>query len=851
MNTEKMKTKITAITLTLILTLSAIIILAPAASAQYEDLRVDPYVFVNAIPNPQEVNRNTLLHVGSVWPCPNRGDTWVGLSITITAPDNSVQVISDITTDSTGSTGRVFTPTQIGTYQIQSHFPEQVVGPFFTGGFQAPPPPGSTLIQGNSEIVYLVVQEDPVAKFDEQPLPSEYWTNPVDAQLWSWRNIAGNWLGDQVSMDPAPPATTLYAEYNDNAPNTGHVLWTNQLTIGGLAGGPLSEPWGFEQSDAYEQKWTGSVIIGGILFFNKFEATGSTGDLYSPVVAVDLHTGEELWSMELQDPNGRARELNFGQTFFWDSYNYHGVHDYLWANGGGYWNAFDPITGRWVYSMQGVPGGTRVYGPKGEIYIYQVDLNDGWMALWNSSRVVSNHGSWRPHGNVYDAEDTADGYEWNVTIPTGLRGTVNQVREGIILGTDCDKYRWNFDNISMWALSIKPGQEGTLLYNREWTTPEDVGHYDVQDASVEDDVFCISMAEERIHWGFRLSTGTEIWGPTSPSQHFTDNWGYSSSNSWDNIYDGKYFSGNYGGQVWCRDVQTGVNLWIHNVTDYWNENLHNSGLWRFRPAFFADGKLYIENTEHNPYDPAHRQAPLVAIDIETGLEVFRIPYRASEWGSTAIIGDSILVTFNTYDERIYAIGKGPSSTNINAPNVGATAGELVMITGRVMDESPGLKTAAMQARFPNGVAAVADEYMTDWMQYVYNHFAQPLVMGVPVKIEVINPNGEYIWFGTATSDAYGNFGYSFQPTMAGDWTLIATFEGSESYYGSTSTAYMAVNPNPSNPQPAPVGVNTGAPMPAPLLSPEPAATINIYLIAAAIAAVAVIVAATIFLRKRK
>jgi outer membrane protein assembly factor BamB len=582
---------------------------------------------------------------------------------------------------------------------------------------------------------------------------------------------------------PWPQSGTIFGDFNEDAPNTAHILWAKPMTMGGLAGGPLTEPWGFEESDAYEPKWTGTVVLGGVLFYNQFESTGSETGLERAVVAVDLHTGEELWKRPLIDPDGNHRRLDFGQLFFWDSYNYHGAFPYLWTAGGGYWNAYDAYTGRWEYSMQGVPGGTRLYGPKGEIFIYTFDLNDGWMTFWNSSRVVSNQGSWRPHGQVYDAEETMEGIEWNVTIPTDLPGTVDEIRGNIALGTNFDKYSRSEESLSMWAISLEPGHEGALLYNRTWATPIPYGHYDVQDASAEDDVFAVSCAQLRQHWGFRLSTGMEIWGPTE-EQHYTDKWGYTSSNSWDLIHYGKYFTGNYGGILRCFDVQTGEKLWDFEVTDYYSENLHNNA-WRFRPAFFADGKIYIENTEHNPFNPQHRQAPIVAIDVETGEEVFRLPYRSSEWSSTTLIADSIMACFNTYDLRVYGIGKGPSAVTIEAPLQASEWGQEIMLRGTVTDISPGTQTAAMKMRFPNGVPAVADEHMTDWMQHVYNQFGMPMASGVPVKLEVVvDPNGNWYDIGTAYTDASGFYNIAWEPPVPGPYLILASFEGSESYYPS-------------------------------------------------------------------
>jgi hypothetical protein len=775
----------------------------PTAIAQEEGPDVPAYPYINAIPNPVGVGQQVTLHVGTVWPVGTSVDWgWEGLSVTIEGPDGT-ETITGIRTDSTGGTGISWTPQTAGTYMMQTHFPNQQA-PEQTGFFQSGPPSFANMLAGDSPVLEVVVQEEPVPVYPGHSLPTEYWTRPIDAQIWEWAPIAGHWLGDQVSMDASPPAQTLYKDYNDDAPETAHVLWTKPITMGGLAGG---QAWnqGFEQSDAYEPKWTGSVIIGGVLYYNEFETTGSETGLERNVIAVDLHTGEELWKKPLIDLEGNNRNLDFGQVFYWDSYNYHGVFPYLWTEGGGAWNAYDAYTGRWEYTMTDVPSGTRVYGSKGEIYVISVDTTNGVMSQWNSSRQVSLRGSWRPHGQVINA--STGGFDWEVPIPTDLVGSVDKIREGIVLGTNCDKYTRTTDSISMWALSLEPGNEGDLLYNKEWAVPY-LGHYDVQDADTESDVFTISGAETCQHWGFRLSTGSLLWGP-SEMQHYTDNWGYSSSNSWDNIAYGKYISGNYGGIVYCRDAETGDLLWTYVLEDEFNENVQQTK-WRFRPAFFADGKVYLENTEHNPYDPMHRGCPFVCLDMETGERVFDIPYRGSEWSSTPIIGDSIIAMFNVYDLRIYAMGKGPSATSISIPMNVIAEGDSVMVSGMVTDISPGTEEYALRARFPDGVPVVADDNMSDWMLYVHNQFGRPEeVLGVEVTISVYDPNGNFYDVATATTDDSGFYKAMFTPPVPGEYTVFAWFAGTKAFYPSyTQTALgvteaPAATPGPTEPPASP------------------------------------------------
>jgi hypothetical protein len=120
-----------------------------------------------------------------------------------------------------------------------------------------------------------------------------------------------------------------------------------------------------------------------------------------------------------------------------------------------------------------------------------------------------------------------------------------------------------------------------------------------------------------------------------------------------------------------------------------------------------------------------------------------------------------------------------------------------------MDVSPGTEQYALRARFPNGVPAMSDANMTDWMQYVYMQYPQPADMvGVDVTITVVDPNGNTPTVATATSDANGGFCCEFVPEVTGMYTVIATFEGSGAYCGSSSATYLKVNDAVATPAPS-------------------------------------------------
>jgi len=779
------KTKLSTIALILVLTISAIIIVLPTVGAQDPARRV-AYPYIGASPNPIGVGQQVLLHVGITQQLPSVNYGWDGLTISVIDPEGIESTLGPYRTDATGGTGDIFMPTMVGEYILQTHFPEQPTPAFFRSYMTGEIVPEGTIMEASdSEELVLVVQEEQRTYYPGQPLPSEYWTRPIDAQFREWNSIAGNWLTPMLRG-------LVVAPYNDDAPETAHILWAKPMQMGGLAGGVEFGPQGYECGDAYEGLYADSVIIGGVLYYNAHKSGFPT----QTVVAVDLHTGEELWNKPLMDPDGNIDRLSFGQVFYWDSYNYHGVFPYLWTTSGSTWYAFDPFDGSWVYGMEDVPSGTSLRGPKGEIYIATVNIEDGWMTLWNSSRAVSAEGSWlrRAMGAIINA--TENGFEWNITIPLGLPGSVREVVLGDrVVGTQVTR-----TEVNSWAFSLKPGQEGLLLFNNTWTAPAEwvTTNLDVSmgQLSLEYDVFTLIIPQLRQHYGFSIETGQQIWGPTE-SQYYLDFFVMGAF-----ICDDKYISSCMGGTLYAYDITTGKLLWTYPSADPYTEILWSDN-WPMRALMFTDGKLYITHSEHSSVDPKARGAPFVCLNVTTGEEIFRIngAFRGTEWGGNAIIGDSIIATQDTYDQRVYAIGKGPSATTVSIQNDVISLGSSALLNGMVTDESPGTKEYALTARFPNGVPAVSDVSMSDWMLYVYKQFERPEdATGVTVKLEAVDPNNKYVDIGTTKSDAYGNYGFTFTPDVEGKYMIIATFEGSSSYYGSITTTYLTVGPAAEEPE---------------------------------------------------
>jgi hypothetical protein len=81
------------------------------------------------------------------------------------------------------------------------------------------------------------------------------------------------------------------------------------------------------------------------------------------------------------------------------------------------------------------------------------------------------------------------------------------------------------------------------------------------------------------------------------------------------------------------------------------------------------------------------------------------------------------------------------------------------------------------------------------MEYVYQQKPMPNdFTGVTVSIDVIDSNGNYRNIGSATTDATGSYSMSWLPDISGDYTVVARFAGTNSYWPSYAETSFAVDP---------------------------------------------------------
>jgi hypothetical protein len=884
--------KILGVSLVLMLVFTAIAAGLQSVAAHTPPLEIPTFAYVSVSANPVGKGQTVFVFMWLDKAPPTAtgpyGDRWENFKVTVTKPDQTSKILGPFKSDPIGFYSTGFTPDQLGNYTFVFNFPGQTLAgknlapPMWPGG----PTQGSDYIgdyfkPSTSDPVTLTVQEQPVPDYPATPLPTEFWTRPINAQSHDWYSFAGNWL-----MLPS----NSFARYTQG-PNTAHIMWTKPLTFGGLVGGEFGTV-SYYTGNAYEGKWWPPVIISGVLYYNQFpnsmaysENMGFSGYIMPGVHAVDLRTGEEKW----YNPNMR---IDLGQIYHYDSMNQHGAMAYLWQYEGSTWICYDAFTGQWIYNITNVPsgigggglfGGPLVFGSDGSMQGLVVGPSAGmfgppvplsWITLWNPMTIPELTGAadipgaslngtagymWRPFNKVVDGNH---GFVWNKTLSSSLSGSMginyilqdgNGNLDSVLLSEFVTQFGgagfFSFDptaNFTVCRVNLKPGQEGQILWKQTYSTLAEGGTMAMGPASLEDKVFTVWCSQTRQHWGFSLDDGSQIWGPTGSQA----SWDFTVATTSVIAY-GKLLSIGMGGVLYIYDVKTGTLLHETPLTIPYLSESKWSGNSPIACVRVADGKIYLFTGEHSPDNPAERATPLACVDVETGELLWSIPFYASHWATNPALADGYLVYMNAYDLQIYCFGKGPSATTIEAPLVAIPKGTPLVLQGTVTDQSAGGK----------GTPAIADENMSAWMAYLYMQQPKPTTAtGVAVRLTAVDPNGNTIDIGTTTSDAKGMFSYIFTPDKEGKYIITANFDGTDSYWPSSAETAIVVGAAPSaSPTVTPTPTVTTAPTPTATPTTSPSAVpppqggpgIEMYVVPAVVVIILAIAIAAVLLKKRK
>jgi hypothetical protein len=859
---QNLKNKTMAIIISAILTISmgaSMMIVVPNANAHTPPWSINTYAYCNVAPNPAGLGQQVTIGMWVQIPPPTAstgvGDRWHNFNVTITRPDGTKETLGPFTSDDTGGTYTLYTPTQLGNYSFVFNYPGETM-PGANGASQSNAYIGDYFEPSTSEPAGLTVQQDPVPAIPTNPLPTSYWTRPIQSGNGLWSTISGNWLGlgiHSFANSGKYNNTGNYNPYSD-APLAPHIIWTNPVAFGGLTGGEFggSDTSNFYSTSQYEPKWA-PIIMNGIMYYTNYPTSINNPTGWT---ALNLKTGETIWTNNAKNlgggnpaqtaltSTGIVTVLRCGQLLDMVNPNQFGNIAYLWStgtpagiatqSGSTTYNMFDASTGTYILSIVNGSSMTLTEDDGGNLIGYYVNsstankYNAPTLNMWNSTQAIfyptsqfipgTTVASWNWRPGQTSVINFQRGVVWSQPVATNISGnplisttdlsgnivtaqlSINNVNSGVVLMTAVGASYFNIGYQIDAAYSATTGQQ-LWIENRTLTpfTRDQI-------TKVGNGMYFYIQSAEGIMRAYSLNTGKLVWGPI---QLAGDNGNYPVPDPYNSIggystelANGVLYVMGFGGDVWAIDAITGHELWFTSTNKLIGEAGSDTPygvwpLWVFSGGSVSGNGVYFLNVGHEYSPPLFRGAKQLALNTTDGSLIWSI--LGFDVTNSATIVDGVVTVLNAYDNQLYSYAKGPSAMTVTAPDVGVTTATPITIRGTVTDISAGTKQEAQAANFPNGVPAVSDASQSAWMEYVYMQQQCPTnATGVPVNISVFDSNGNYRQIGSTTSDASGVFSLTWTPDISGDYTVVASFAGSESYYPSSAeTAFTATEPAPT------------------------------------------------------
>jgi hypothetical protein len=735
-----------------------------------------------------------------------------GVTVTFTRPDGTKDTF--MPTDETGgyaagemqSLGALFffyQPTMAGNWSISFTMPAQNITWF----------DGTVRYAGcTSNTATFTVQTDIVLAgilngYPWAPLPNAnvYWSYPINANNREWSQISGDWTGVSTTMATVNSPTQLRWQPYGLGPNTAHIVWRQPLKSGGIIGGEYGSTsyQGLTSSGAINfpaAAYSSNEFIMDNMVFITVPDTQAYASPFSQFKCFDESTGQLLYTANgtvtygihlpgnTYQQSSTAVAVGEAITLLAGSYGSY-QYPYLWGsytvNNVGYWDYYDPFTGVLLTQMANATssrlidgtvlafGAGTIVGSSGQ-YVYR----------WNMTSVVNNN--W-PTGITWKVKSP-------ITTGSNLYPTIFAVSPDlstVVVGTKNQYFGYNANTgASIWNLTV----------NYPVTSNEMFPLSQVPEFIIFDPVAATFHC-------YSETTGAELWQtPSFASSPWATSW--TVYNSETNDLNNLYFT-MPDGSIYAYSLTDGHLVWTSKPIPS-TEQTENVVPLVCGGFVLVDGKLYVYGgySTHYQINPVPRFSMMLCINATNGDIIWTlnggvIPNSAA---NGFIIGDSV------FDGCLYGIGKGPTSTTVSAPQTAITAGTTVEISGSVLDTSSGSSSKTLTAMFANGVPAISDDNMSVWMDYLYMQNATlvnspPICNGVPVTLTAVDPNGNVAVIGTATSNYQGNYGFTWTPTTPGQYTIYATFTGSNSYYTSSASTYATVSPAAATTTPAPTATS--------------------------------------------
>jgi hypothetical protein len=764
------------------------------------DFQLATTAYLSVRPNPVGLGQQLLVNIWLL-PAPNAQREFKDLKVTITKPDNTQEVLTMDSYPADGTSWFDWVVDQVGDWKFKYDFPGMYfpAGRYIDGEISTATSGGAVYGSvyykpSSTEETTITVQNEMVVSWPVSALPTDYWERPVSYDNREWWTIAGNypWYGpgggtvwDELYPDTNPYWSSSY-RFTPwvQGPNSAHIVWLRTENLGGIT-----------QWADQEGPFTLTVTTGtpGIIYMGRCyqSITRTLGDGVTTTVlqCYDIRTGEIYWETASataptvieydqgtpETAGGEARQM--GNT---------GNVNLLYI-GGGRLIKYSPATGAIVgnYSIDPLTGSGGTYYKNGYVLGIQT-IGSGptaqyrlinWTTIGSSATL-----SGRIKGNTTYARSSLPSIiDWESC--TGAT-----MSKAMVSGAPA--------NTTVTGFSLLTGAQLWNVTVDEWTYS---GSCAVADHGK------IAVLMEQGYWmAWDSFTGRLAW----KSERMDYPWGepgyggYTVQSAYGMLfrqaYDGIYaFNWDDGKIVWKYVAQAASPF----ETPY-TEVAGGATVYSFDShANIADGKMYVLNNEHTPTSPITRGWGVHCINITTGELIWKMmgPWT---WAAPGPIADGYL-TVPSADGRMYVFGKGESATTVTAPDVAITQGQSVVIKGTVLDQSPAQV----------GAPCVSKESMATQMEYLHQQhpidgiYHNITITGVPVSLDVVDPNGNYAHIGDVTTDGYsGTFGYTWEPEISGQYMVTATFMGDDSYGSSFATTYVSVSEAPAataTPTPAP------------------------------------------------
>jgi len=814
------------------------------------NVTIQTTAFISISPNPIGQGQSVLINIWLEPPIAYQR-FFSGYTITVTKPDNTTETVGPINSYQGDATAWIqYGVDQLGIYKFKFNFAGNYLqaGWYYNGRYyatQADLPPGTSTggmgfggaasfqsawyQASTSPEVSLTVQQEQVNSYPAAQLPTDYWTRPIPIENREWWVIGGHFPYTGVGGGEEWPANTnAYASNYKftpyvEGPKTSHIAWMRQGALAGIAGGQF----GYRSVGAGEGAYAGTptIIFQGRAYqtISKPMTTTINGVTYSQTVNVwqcyDIRTGKVYWEQTgiTQPPtvitfNQVASSVPGAEQTGMGTGTYSLVYI-----GSSRMIKYNPWSGAVTLNISLPVSSATMYKDP-----YALSVQDlGATAGANRYKLIN----WTTTGTSTDFNTRIIS---NLTYPFSSLGSVDYE-----------------SNIAVTSATIIPAGAGHAL--GQYLTAASLSTGQLLWNVTTNDIFfptglCADHGKVAVRvlggwWDcWDLQTGQLLWQTAKPGEVGGEEY------PWGDF--GAYTIASYGGLVYdfsyagfyAIDWNTGKIAWHYSTPAMPFESATYPSMTLFSNSpQIADGVLYYANGEHSPTEPLTRGWRLWALNATTGEYLWDI----SGGGSAGAIADGYLTYDNRYDGYMYVFGVGPSQTTISAPQTDITAGTTAIISGTILDQSP----AQM------GAACVSKESMSTYMEFL--HMQRPIdgfyhnvtVTGVPVSIDVIDPNNNFFHLNTVISDDKGNFGYSWNPTIPGQYKITATFAGDQSYGSSWATTYATVGD-------APAVVAT----PVPISLDATTNTLMMYVIAGVIAiiiAIAIVGAVLLFAIKKK